>query len=385
MANMAGKTKLFGQILSLVLVWRLALFGLGVIADRFVAYDPSFPYAREMLAKMDLPRWLYSWGGFDGVHYLTIADNGYRYTAFVQAFFPVWPFMIRLFPLPLLAGLILNILLTALMALSFYQLARLDQSIKTARWSLAALLLFPTAFFFGALYTEAFFLLLVFGSFLMARQKQWLWAGLLAGLASGTRIIGVMLWPALLVELWLQAQPVPIKLFFKKHLKAILSLSLALVGLGLYMFYLWLTFGDPLYFFHVQSEFGAGRQQSLVLFPQAVWRYLKILWSARPFDWKYFSYAQDLVLSLGALGSLVIWWKKIRPSYLLFSLLAFFLPPLTGTLSSMPRYILVCFPLFLLLGELWAKRPVWRVFLLTVSVILLIINTILFIQGYWVA
>jgi Gpi18-like mannosyltransferase len=248
-----------------------------------------------------------------------------------------------------------------------------------------ALLLFPTSFFLGALYTEALFLLLVVGSFWFARKKHWLLAGLLAGIASGTRVMGVFLWPALILELWWQTKPANLIIFIKSNLKTIGQLSLSLVGIISYMLYLWLTFADPISFLNVQSEFGAGRQESLVLFPQVLWRYTKILWTIKLFDWKYYSYVQDLVLSLTALSGLLVFFKKIRPSYLLFALLAFFLPPLTGTLSSMPRYLLVCFPIFILLGQVCAEQRVWRVLLLTSSTILLIINTILFIQGYWVA
>ncbi|HCR81189.1 MAG: hypothetical protein UY13_C0002G0296 [Candidatus Pacebacteria bacterium GW2011_GWB1_47_8] len=382
---MARKTSLLNTLLITVIVWRLALLGLGAVGDHFLPYNPSFPYARELLAKLNLPRWLYSWGSFDGVHYLGIAQNGYTNTAFIQAFFPVFPLLLRVFANPLLSGLVLNVLLIVCLALVWHQLVLLDQTQKQARWSLLALLLFPTSFFFGALYTETLFLLLVIGSLLMARRKQWQWAGSLAAVASGTRIIGIFLLPTLLVELWWQRRPSSVQQFLTKNTREFKYIALSLLGLAVYMFYLWLTFADPLYFLHVQSEFGSGRQESLILFPQVIWRYVKILWTARPFDWKYFAYAQEFILSLGVLSGLLIWFKKIRPSYLIFSLLAFFLPTVTGTLTSMPRYVLMCFPIFLLLGELFAKKPLWRAFLLTASVILLIINTVLFIQGYWVA
>jgi Gpi18-like mannosyltransferase len=382
---MARKSSLFWQIITGVAVWRLLLFVLAVLADRWLVYDPSFPYAPEILAQLNLPRWLYSWGGFDGVHYLSITAKGYADTAFVQAFFPVFPLLLRFFANPLLAGLILNFMLTAAVALVLYQLVLLDYSAKVAKWSFLAFLLFPTSLFLGSLYTEPLFLLLVLGSFLMARKGQWAWAGILAGLASGTRIIGVLLLPALLVELWLQAKPKSIKQFIRERWRQLAWLALGLTGLLGYMYYLWLTFGDPLYFLHVQAEFGSGRQESLVLLPQVIWRYVKILWTARPFDWKYFVYAQEFFLSLGVLSALIVWYKRIRPSYLVFSLLSFILPTLTGTLTSMPRYVLACFPLFLLLGQYYSVKSLSRTLLLTASVILLIINSVLFIQGYWVA
>ena len=370
------------------LLWRLGLWLVAGIADQFLLYQPSFPYADALLANTHLPRWLYSWGNFDGVHYLTIAELGYLGTGSIQAFFPVFPLILKLlawFSQPLLSGIVFNSLLTLLLLVAFYQLAKLDQTQNKAWWSVLALLAFPTSLFFGALYSESLFLILIIGSFWMARKGRWWLAGSFALLASATRIVGILLVPALLVEFWWQHRGESWKKIITKSFHHLIGILLGCLGLGTYMFYLWKNFGDPLYFFHVQSEFGAGRQESLILLPQVIWRYLKILWTARPFDWKYFSYLQDLLLSLGGLGALLVWWKKIRPSYLVFSLAAFILPTLTGTLSSMPRYLLVCFPLFMLLGEFYQKKLGWSYLLLTVSAILLIINTILFVQGYWVA
>lgn len=376
---------LIWKIISLAVVWRLALFGLSALADRWLEYRPSFPYAFERLAKMELPRWLYSWANFDGVHYLTIAESGYVGTASIQAFFPLFPMIVRFLGQSVVGGVVLNFLLTILVLWLFFELARKEYSKNVSLWAGAFLIAFPTSFFLGALYTEALFLALILGSFLVARNKQWLWAGLLGALASATRVVGIAILPALLVELWLQKKPASLQSFVRTNWREISLVSLSALGLAGYMGSLWVLFADPLYFFHVQETFGAGRQTHLILLPQVLWRYVKILWTARPFDWKYFSYAQDLILSLGVLTSLIGFFRKIRPSYLVFSLLTFLLPPLTGTLNSMPRYVLICFPIFFLLASETEKKPVLRAFLLTASVFLLIINTVLFIQGYWVA
>jgi hypothetical protein len=160
------------------------------------------------------------------------------------------------------------------------------------------------------------------------------------------------------------------------------------------MIYLKFNFNDPLYFFHVQNEFGASRQTSLVLFPQVIWRYLKIIWTVRPFDLKYYAYLQEFLVSIWTLYILVIasiknYQKKVKIEwgYLVFAFGTYFLPTLTGNLSSMPRYVLVCFPIFIYLAQIWQKNnKKWPIILyLTINLVLLIINTVLFIQGYWVA
>ena len=128
-----------------------------------------------------------------------------------------------------------------------------------------------------------------------------------------------------------------------------------------------------------------GRQETIVLWPQVVYRYIKILLTARPIDWKYFSYVQDFVLSIGVAIGIYLARKKIKLSWLIFSVLTYLLPTLTGSFSSMPRYILVIFPLWMWLAHKLSQPSRWRCCYYLVSVILLMINTILFTQGYWVS
>jgi hypothetical protein len=195
--------------------------------------------------------------------------------------------------------------------------------------------------------------------------------------------VGLFIWPTLLLLVFLQNP---------RHYLAYFAVSLSSLGLLAYMSYLQLTFGDPLYFFHLQEEFGANRQRELVLLPQVIYRYFMILWTARPFDLKYFAYAQEFVLSILALAvllraSFVSWRAKEQRFlvYLFFAWLAYLLPTLTGNFSSMPRYLLACFAIFIYLARYFEKRPRKLFLYLTISTIFLIINLILFSQGYWVA
>jgi len=157
------------------------------------------------------------------------------------------------------------------------------------------------------------------------------------------------------------------------------------VGLLAYMAFLQVKYGDPLYFFHVQVEFGGIRQESLVIYPQVVYRYIKILLTARPFNFSYFSSVSELITGIGGLVLILLSYKKVKISYFLFALLAFILPTLTGTFSSMPRYVLVSFPIFIFLA-LWSEKSPWfKYSWFIISGILLVFNTVLFIQGIWVA
>lgn len=371
----------------IALIWRLSLLTLAMVAPAFLAFQPSYPYAVSLLAQ-PLPTWISTWAGFDGVHYLTIIEKGYVGTGLIQAFFPVFPFLIKILSLitqqPILTGLIFNLCSTWLALWLAWRLLRLDFSAQSSWFGIFALILFPTSFFLGAFYSEALFLVLSLGALLAIRLQKWWLASILIAIASATRITGIFL---LLVMMWewgtaKRWRYEDLKNSFSSQIWYWLVGSLGLVS---YMGYLWQTFGDPLFFLHVQQEFGAGRSESIVLYPQVVWRYLKMLLTVRPIDWKYFSIISEFAAGILPILALIKVWRLIRPSYVVYGLASFLLPTLTGTFSSMPRYILVIWPIFCGLAILYSKKPKLAILYLIFSSLLLIINTILFIQGYWVA
>lgn len=158
------------------------------------------------------------------------------------------------------------------------------------------------------------------------------------------------------------------------------------LGLLFYMAYLNKAVGDPLYFLHVLPKFGTGRTGGRIILPyQVAWRYFKIFWTV---PWREYNFKIALLEFISTLffGSLLLWaWlKRIgRQSSLIFSFLALITPTLTGTLTSMPRYLLVCFPCFILIGMIKNRKIYLPLYLL--SFILLVICTMFFIRGYWIA
>ena len=382
------------KIITAFILWRLVLLAAAFFANDLLAYDPSFPYAEILLAGSNLPQWLYSWANCDGVHYLTIADKGYVGTGLIQAFFPVFPLLIKLTALligsQLIAGLVIANLAFVGVLIIGYRLTALDFDRSTAWWWVLVTLTFPTSFYFGSVYTESLFLLLVFYSLWYIRHQKNTISALLSGLSSGVRLVGSLLLPTLFLELR-KNNPTFNQLSWLQKIKKVSPLLLSALGLAAFMLFLQWQFSDPLYFFHVQSEFGAGREETIVLLPQVLFRYVKILITARPFDCKYFTYVQDLIMTVGGLVILLLWWlekerDKFRISYLWYAAPALLLPTLTGTLSSMPRYLLVVFPIFMWLAAKLSKSGlIVKAIFLAISISLLLINSLLFVQGYWVA
>lgn len=320
------------------------------------------------------------WANFDGIHYLSIAENGYG--IFQQSFFPLLPLLLKLFANMsgdnyLVTAFVIVYTSLFLSLILLWKLIKIDFKDRVARWATIFLLAFPTSFFFGSIYTESLFLAFVLGSFYCARKEKWFLASVLGLCASATRLVGIFLLPALLWEWWEQHK-------FKNTHKKPFWLPLIPTGLIGYMIYLQKTVGDPLAFIHTQPAFGANRTGGeVILLPQVVFRYVKIFATVASSAYDFRIAALEIGSFVFGMTLLFLSWKKIRKSYILFSLLAILGPTLTGTFSSMPRYILVLFPLFIFLGMLTNR---FAQYILVVSFLALLgLLTMLFSRGYFVA
>jgi len=389
--------EMFKKVLIVLLIWRIFLFGIQYFSTN-IPYRDSFPYVDAVLNKYE-PPFLRPWGNFDGVHYLTIAKSSYS-AQYTQAFFPLYPLTIRW-----LGGSLFlkNYLISAQAISSFFwilaiimlvKLIELDYKAKIAWQTVTLLLLFPTSFYFISVYAESMFLFFVLTSFYFARKGNWWCSGIFGALASATKLFGVFLFPALLVEHSLQEKIDKIriedKLFgvwnsFKKHLNCYLPISISTLGLILYMVYLKNEFNNPFYFATAQSAFGASRSVTkLVLLYQVFWRYFKMIVTVTKTSPLYFTVWLEF---LSVVFFLFLLWQaykqKIRLSYIIFAIFSLITPTLTGTFSSMPRYVLILFPGFIAFGLIKNRKLVRFVYGL--EIVLLVVCTIFFLRGYWVA
>ncbi len=402
----ANQTQIIKIVFAAFVLWRSLLFIVAYYGQNFLNFLPSFPYSDAYLIPSGLPQWLWAWGNFDGVHYLTIARFGYI-AQFTQAFFPLYPILINFLgsivsdKYMIVTGLLISNI-TFLIALGLLiKLLSLDYNKYFIMWTVIFLLAFPTSFYFGAIYTESIFFLFTIATFWFARKKSWYIASMFAALASLTRVIGIFLLPVLLWEWYKYGNDKNPKIksisshrFLDKvnQLKQIATdifcspvLYISPLGLISYMIYLQVKFGDWLYFWHAQSAFGAERSGVSAIFPlQTIWRYIKILFSVSYTSPAYTS----ALMEVGAFIYIILMLfqahrHKIRTSYLIFSWLAVLLPGSTGTFSSVPRYILLIFPQFIVLAQINNLKI--RLLILSIFFIVLTLLTLRFIQGFWVA
>ena len=315
------------------------------------------------------------WANFDGLQYVVIATQGYL--GYQQAYFPLYPMLIALvhvlspgFP-PVWTALIISHIAFFFGLLFFYQFAK-SWGETAARWSVVLLLAYPASFYFASAYTESLFFALAAGFFLSCQKKRFGIAAIFALLASATRLFGVLLWPYLFWEL------------LRNHKNIVLSF-LAPVGLIAYMVYLWHIRNDPLAFIHVQPHFGANRTGgAIVLLPVVFWRYLKIFLTVSKTTFSYWVAVFEAASFVfgAALGMFGFLNRKTR-ALALYGLAVLLVPTLTGTLSSIPRYMLSAFPLFIVFAMVHNNRI--KTAAVMVGIAGLTVATSLFLAGYFIS
>ena len=212
-------------------------------ADKFD--EPALTHALADPLLAPLARW-------DSVWYLRIADSGYGDSAPRAAFFPLYPLLVRGVGTAfggshgalLVAAYLVSLAAFVAALVLLHRLTELELGRRLARPVLLLLAVFPAALYFGAPYSESLFLLLAVGAFYAARTGHWAWAGICAGLASGTRSAGLLLLlPVALI--WWSSPP--------RRAGDAAWLLLAPLGIVAYAVWLGLVEGDALRFLDVQE------------------------------------------------------------------------------------------------------------------------------------
>jgi Mannosyltransferase (PIG-V) len=369
-----------GFVLAVAAASRLLYLVCGPILARIV---PTSGFQRVTL---DVPSGSINlWSHWDGEHYVMLASGGYlNPPANVSpAFFPLYPLLLRsfaeLFGGPIsnealsVWGPLLSILFLPFALFFVYQIALDVRGERVARGAVLALAFFPTTFFLNAAYTESLFIALSAGSVWAIRvRKNLLLACVLAGLASATRNVGVFLLVPLLYE-WIKN--------VDQYRWRGAYLALVPSGLFAYMGYQWARFGDPFLFYSVQEDWGrratgplatvngawssavegAGRLSDPGLWADPTMGNLaNHLARAGNFtNLAFFVFAAVVLLA----GS-----RAMPPSLTLYGLLVVAPATLFGTpqspLMGTPRYVLVAFPIFIVLGHLSKDRWLFRGWLL---------------------
>lgn len=374
------------KLLAVILASRLWFFLVGFAAYRLVPRLHVITPPGYTLAANWTP--FTPWANWDGLWYFSIAQWGYAGRPQSTAFFPLYPWLIRITgaSVPIAVLLSMGFLLAA--AVLLYALCRLEWGPRTAWTVVSATAFFPTAFYFGAVYPESLFLALSVGAVYAARRERWALAGVLGGLASLCSIYGLLLVIPFGLLLWRSERRVS---------RLWLWMGCIPLGLVAYMAYLDASTGSALMFFGAQVKWG---RHLAPLWATARLAVQSIAAAHRTVTSGFFSLntvngslafanADNLLFTLGAVATFVLGVRRL-PAYLWIYAAAALAVPLSDPalkepLMSMPRLTLDIFPLFCALGLILVENPRWVRCYYALALPLGALLTALFVTGRWVA
>jgi hypothetical protein len=366
---------------------RLGLFVLGLVSVAlFPPLDPvSVP--GWLAHQIPDPGWhnlFTAWERFDGLWFLRIAAEGYRAHDGSAAFFPLYPFAIRVVSFligghPFAAALIVSngAFLGALIVL--YSLTRSELSDGVARTTIVLLCLFPTSFFFFAPYGESLFLLLAVTALWGARRGRWMVAGLAGFGAALTRNIGVVVAVAIAAEAiqqWSERK--------RALVQGLAAAACTASGLVLVLGYWAAKAGDWLAPVHQQANWErvfSWPWATLVEGTKVAFRYLGNTnggyWLI---DW--------LIVVPVLAASVYALFRRYRWGYLVY-LWGGLLLPLSFAfpdrpLMSMPRFVLPLFPAFWAMAQVAEQWRIPRWAVAGVAAAGLGLLTVLFVNWYYI-
>ncbi|MEP7199354.1 MAG: mannosyltransferase family protein [Chloroflexota bacterium] len=361
-------------------IWWIALQGFALLAfNRFELTTPDQAYTWTSQIRGMLPL---AWRGFADLHvrfdsgfYLWIARDGY--TAQTAAFLPLYPLLIKLSAATGCFGLLIGgcdgtsaaFIVSNLSAfgaaIAIALLAALDLDEERASTALFYFLIFPTAFFLTTVYTEPLFICLAATSLYAARRQQWGVAGVVGALAMLTRVTGLALFAALVVEWFMQRRPLDRR-----------WLWLLLIPLTFLVFELFLEAQGFSFFASEQAIFKRAPLNLDALAENLDVKHLLAHEAAQV------NFLLDVGLALFVFVISGISLVAVRPSYGVYGILCILLPFTSGHTLGLDRFALAAFTVPLTLARF--SRNVWldRAYTLC-AILLLALYTLLFVQGYW--
>ena len=344
--------------------FRIVAFSIAVrVATAGMAFivNVVFPLAqRQQFTVLDRTHLLWdTFARYDSGWYFGIARHGYDFVEGGRsnlAFFPVYPLLMRYVGLALgggrqnlyLAGVIISWVAYVLAMVMLYRLGRTYLPRAAAERAVVFASVFPFAFFYGVVYSEAVFLLFTVTAFYGFRTQRW-WLGAVAGaLAGATRVNGIMALPALALLAWQSAGKDP-----SARKRAMAAVALVPVGLVLYSVYVdtlsgsyfewtysiqrwnYSIAGSPFKgFAMLMSELATRPYQYITTHPMA------------PYDILNGGTGFLFILSLPFVG------RRVGAAYVVHMALNLWLPLSSGVFEGVGRYCAVLFPFYFVMATI---------------------------------
>lgn len=319
------------------------------------------------------------WNRWDALRHVRIAEVGYTNVGDARADlvgFPLYPWLVRLFSSVFqdtqLSAFVVAGLATIAACLLIHKLTGLDETDAVARNSVWFLLIFPTSYFLHINYNESLFIALTLGCFLAARRKNWMVAGIVGVFLCMTRMNGLVIIPALMIEAihqywedrrwnWNWGYMLLMPLGFVVYLlvnRHVTGDLFAFIDVGRVMFFKSL----------------AAPWVGIINVYNGMW--------AEPPSGALMNHVMEVVFIV--LGFVCIFFsaRLLRPAYTVWIAGNWLLFTSVGFILSVPRYTLILFPIYILFAKL-AQRPFWYSVITVWSLTLLALFIGQFVRGPW--
>ncbi len=360
------------KIFGIALTFRLVLYLIGFVSA-IIMLNPS---------NLSFDFFLESWNRWDAPRYVQIAENGYEAKMYGEAepynlaFFPLYPWTVRLFNLFIpdtrLSCLIVSTLFYSAAMPFMYALVASEYGKKVAKLSLIFISIAPFSFFFGGMMTESTFLFTTVLAWYLIKKRKWFSAAIVGALSTMSRIIGILIViPYVLELIECNAESFrnrKYKEWFINCFKQGFWIFIIPIGLIIYLAINYYYTGDCFKFLEYQHDFW---YHSFCYFGQGlqnVWG--EVLGDYRTLAEKADTYVpQALSYTFSAL-LLLICCRRHRSVYTLYYAMYFIISASNDWILSGARYTLVTLPLYIMLAERVQKNDLLALGLIVTSTIL---------------
>jgi hypothetical protein len=377
------------KIILLTLAVKITIFLIIFLAYNLMPSNAYGHYLNFLYPKNQKITLLSAYKTWDGQHYIYLAEKGYGKELSSDAFYPLYPVSISMVNLflrnSLLSGLLISNALSFIAIVIFYLFVKdFYKNKKIAYTSVLLLFSFPTAFYFSLVYSESLFFLLSIAFFYYLYKKRFFVVGLFAFLVPLSRSLGILVFLPLLSFFINSFSFNPKQFLSQKVNLRILLVLVPLFGFFCYLLFMFLSTGHFIEGFLVQK---------MNIAQWSVGNILKIDVLIRNFFDMHLAIhgfvnsVLDRIFFVVFLCSLPLIYKRGDKNLFIFSLFLGLVPPFLGSFMSYTRYMLVIFPLFMVLGSyLEEKRYNFLKFPLIYSMLLLQgLFLIMQALNYWVA
>jgi hypothetical protein len=314
---------------------------------------------------------VFPWQRWDGLEYQYLASAGYHHGSLQDVFYPLYPGVTHVLGLAFghdygLAALVLSTLLLVPALVTTHHLVRTECGAEVADRTVLYMAIAPQALFFIAPYTESMFLLLSTGAFLLMRRQRFLLAGGLVALAALSRPQGALLLVPLGIELGIDLRR------RRRAQRPMIHPGLAAPILGVVAVVAWQVEVGRL-FPGGQSALQAAWHKTVVFFGVPLIDEVRHLANMTPSD---IPTILDLLMMTLLVGSIPLMLRRLPWSYVGYAVASLIPMMVTETplepITSNGRYILVLFPVFVVLASAARRRWVDRVVIFTFTPLLIL-------------